>query len=638
VTISSDKDEPYVDAARVKSEIGDLGEVVVMPTNDVSWAFSHVMPDMTQVYGGAGRGYGTDRDWIEDPYRSPLRFAFSARDSDRVVELLVSDVMTAAMRSGLLGRGSVPEHEGIVEGVVRQIVEPSAALVELDDDQGIASLRAELLVPGLSISRLVQPGQRVRGAVHGQSRRLDVRPMLLPAAACLSRYRAGDVILARVRSVAGDTVLLEPHPDVVVEVGRDAVTDNPADLVSDLFTPGETVLARVVTTAPAITLRLDDIDDDTHAEPPALLEGGPPWLGLAAPRDVVAARSAEAVADTSPREAAPSPAPAPGLAGAVPGPGATGGAPGTAGPSRPTPASVGPHGAAVPRDGHDDSENGPRTARPDTAAPASGSQPRPTVPGAVPDAVPSPAALNAGPPPTAPTSGAPAPSAPGTRSSPRPVVHAKPVPVAPLFGASAADTQGLRQEVAGLQERLQASERARAELEIERNTLRTKYRETDARYRSLKKKHQALKTAESTVEDFSHTFTDPEEQFCFELYLAWARRVPAGQKADLPFVRPTIGPDFLESLESVPGVSREKVLDVVVEIVTGLVKDVTGRDLHQLRSASSGGAPYVTREDGAVCWRVALQRETAQARRLHYWAKGDEIELSRVALHDDMTP
>jgi hypothetical protein len=35
---------------------------------------------------------------------------------------------------------------------------------------------------------------------------------------------------------------------------------------------------------------------------------------------------------------------------------------------------------------------------------------------------------------------------------------------------------------------------------------------------------------------------------------------------------------------------------------------------------------------------VALQRETASARRLHFWRNGQTIELSRVVVHDDNTP
>lgn len=36
--------------------VGNLAEVVLMPTSDVCWASSREMPPGTQVYGGAGRG------------------------------------------------------------------------------------------------------------------------------------------------------------------------------------------------------------------------------------------------------------------------------------------------------------------------------------------------------------------------------------------------------------------------------------------------------------------------------------------------------------------------------------------------------------------------------------------------------
>jgi hypothetical protein len=36
--------------------------------------------------------------------------------------------------------------------------------------------------------------------------------------------------------------------------------------------------------------------------------------------------------------------------------------------------------------------------------------------------------------------------------------------------------------------------------------------------------------------------------------------------------------------------------------------------------------------------RVALQRKSASARRLHYWKVDDAIELSRVVTHNEMTP
>ena len=60
--------------------------------------------------------------------------------------------------------------------------------------------------------------------------------------------------------------------------------------------------------------------------------------------------------------------------------------------------------------------------------------------------------------------------------------------------------------------------------------------------------------------------------------------------------------------------------------------------MHRLRAGPGGDDPVVVREDGAVCWRAAVQRHSPAARRLHYWRLGDAFELSRVTLHDDFRP
>lgn len=84
--------------------------------------------------------------------------------------------------------------------------------------------------------------------------------------------------------------------------------------------------------------------------------------------------------------------------------------------------------------------------------------------------------------------------------------------------------------------------------------------------------------------------------------------------------------------------SRAKVVDVVVKVVTGLAKDQPRHEVHVLRISESGNSPAVTHADGAVCWRAALRRDTPSARRLYYWVRGDVVELSRLVAHDDMTP
>lgn len=75
----------------------------------------------------------------------------------------------------------------------------------------------------------------------------------------------------------------------------------------------------------------------------------------------------------------------------------------------------------------------------------------------------------------------------------------------------------------------------------------------------------------------------------------------------------------------------------VVDVLTDRAKDLSSRDLHRLRSGDGGSdAPRTRAEDSAVAWRAAIEVNAASARRLHYWAIGNRIELSQVGVHDDM--
>ena len=544
VTIATGNQAPFIDADVLKAEVGDLGEVVVMPTSGVSWAFSEAMPSQTQVYGGAGRVYDVDHAWVSNPYASTLRFAYTEADSRRVVPHLVSDMMAAALRAGLL-RGAEPQATPPCSGVVQGLI-GERAIVQLDDG-GRAAIWAELTVAGVSLDRLVRAGQRVTGPLEPESRRLDIRPAIISSEHVLSEYAAGDVILVDVLSADAGSVTVRPHPEVSVSVPAAFVTDNPLDLVDELFTAGEVILARVVTAGAALQLRLDDIDDDTHVPAPALLPGGPPWLTLPAAR-------------------APAPADAPPLAGSLP--------------------------------------------LPDAAPPAGDAQ-------AAGDA--QTARLPHG------------PADPHARAPQQPVGPAPaPAPATIQDGAL-----GDFHELLSLRSltRRQEDELARARAQIA--SLTTRYRMAEDTRRTLQKKLKAAGTV-ANEHDVSGLFVDPEDQFRFEVCLAWAQRIPAEQKDELPLPAYVVGPKFLASLAETEGISRTKVLDVVVDVLTGLAR--TSRAPHMLRINATGGSPPRTREDGAVCWRVALQQNTPSARRLHYWSVGDTIELSRVVTHDDTEP
>lgn len=176
-------------------------------------------------------------------------------------------------------------------------------------------------------------------------------------------------------------------------------------------------------------------------------------------------------------------------------------------------------------------------------------------------------------------------------------------------------------------------QRRTASKELE--TLRTEVRRASRFAERLQAENTGLRAELGRSAGDESLFTDPLEQLRFEVYQAWARRIPAAQKGELPLATWTVGPDFLDTL-TMEVLSRPKVVDVIVEVLTGLVYEVAGREAHQLRTGTGGDDPYRTRVDGATCWRVSLQVRSPSARRLHYWQLNDgSIELASIRLHDD---
>ncbi|WP_454157714.1 hypothetical protein [Microbacterium lacticum] len=145
-------------------------------------------------------------------------------------------------------------------------------------------------------------------------------------------------------------------------------------------------------------------------------------------------------------------------------------------------------------------------------------------------------------------------------------------------------------------------------------------------------REQTTVTARTSREDWP----DSESWVRHEIDIAWASRVTASEKARYPVRAYRIGPRFADSLSMLDPAQFTKAMRAAVDVVTGRVAVVPGRDLHRLRDGSGGDDPYVVRADGAKCWRASIENNAPSARRLHYWQLTDGgIELSRVVVHDD---
>lgn len=217
------------------------------------------------------------------------------------------------------------------------------------------------------------------------------------------------------------------------------------------------------------------------------------------------------------------------------------------------------------------------------------------------------------------------PTEPATREEvSAPVVRGMPDP------GTLGQLQAANRERALLDTRLAQAQAELAVAKAEAAKLRRSLREADKRAK------QAVKRAEEMSDRARGlaVFTDPQAQLRHEIWLQYLHRIPESQRAELPLGDYRFGAGFIDSLEDLEGVSRDKVVDVLVEVATGLVRQIHGRQLHHWRVGQVG--PQETRSDGAAAWRCSLQVKTASARRLKYWQlPGGTVEFDSVGVHDE---
>jgi len=590
VTVPAGRAVPWIDAEAVAAQAGNLADVYLIPTGAITWEFSRLMADGTQVYGGAGRVYPVGLGWITNLSESPLRFAFNAGDGQEATNEIISDALRMAMAAGLLAR---PQRNQLraVSGTVRWVTAGRAAV---DIGAGtLATIAEELTTADVAIGRLVTVGQRLDGTFDELSRRLDVSRSLRPAEEALAGYAVGDVVLARVQRVApaeADLILFPRTTSaaVVVRVARSDVTSNPADDLTTLMTVGEVIPARVTAVAPGWALSLLDVDDDEPiVAAPALLPEGPAWL--VEDRDVVAAGpkpTAEPDAQADRMRPPPPPAPAP--------------TPGMFDRNRRQP-------APQPRQG---------PAAPAASEPAAPAMPKPSV-----LATPKPT-------PTAAAPAAHAPAGPPAASNSTKLLLRKIDALTAEASRLEAENEVLKGELAAGQGAVEQVQALLDQAEKQAARLAFEVKQSRARLRKAGK-------ARPEATQPRPTFADPERGFRFLVEAQWATRIPAAEQRERPLGPYTLGPRFLASLAALEGIKDEKVAAVVVEIVTGIAPRVSGREVHQLRTGAGGGDPVRTRPDGAVAWRASLQVNTPSARRIHYWVLPDQVvELACVATHD----
>ena len=584
VTTAWAADTPTVDPAELQEAVGDICDVVLIATGELTFRLTDLLPPRSGVWDGAARVYGTDDGWQRDPFSAPLRMPRRGTTPERMRRELESDALLAARAGGAFERAT--ESSMRAEGTVRGFAHADRALVQLDTGR-LATVPHELVAPDLPFDWVLRTGDRLRGSFDPATGRFLPDHAQFDAAAS---YPDRAVVPALVSEVDPSRALLLLHPRTAVPIGRAAVSTNPLDTLDLLLTAGDVVAVRVLHRPDAVAeLSLLDVDDDeTVLDAPPIVIGGPPWLVVG--RDLRTEPEAPPllpVEETDPRAAAPPPPP-------------------------PTVEPEQPQGRPQP----------PEPPRP-SAAPRHGphlvaaSRQRTTSPASAPLPM-----------------AAQAPSGKALQATQLQLAQLK------------AEMQRLGRDLAyeraaGAAAAVAARNAEHAALDAERSRAAA-HAELAKAKRTSSKQAGALRDDRRSMTPRARRdwFVEADEWVRLEILLAWAERVSATEKAFLPLPEYDLDPRFAASIGGLEDAGFRKAMRASIDVLVGRVGDVPAREAHPLRSGRGGDDPDVVRPgDRARCWRAYIENVAAQAKRLHWWAiPGGRIELIRVVSHDDVEP
>ncbi|WP_427015925.1 hypothetical protein ACQCSX_14150 [Pseudarthrobacter sp. P1] len=587
--------EAHADAAQIAAKLDGIAKVALVISGRETLTLEAALTKMSGIFNNAVRAYGPGTAWLKDPYNSPLHIIHSAAELESAATKVVhdaEDLAAAAQWNSRSAPAQAPAPSVQALGTIKQPSSDGLVAFALLG-QGMAVVHKAHHLPDVPLNWLLADGQQVHGLHHRSDNSFHI-PLAHAPVSVNRTYPSGAVALALVTAVRPDRATVMLYPGHSMDIPLHLITSNDIDTADDLLSVGEVVAVRVAREQGRVVLSMLDVDDDEDiVPPPALLVGGTPWLELG--RNLY--DDDPAVDGGAALQSATSPA---------------AGAAGTEDPlsAGPLPAAGGPGSVAAP------------PPQP-TAAPAAG---------ALPQALLRVDALKA-------ENGVLKTEATGLRDE-----------IGHLRRQLANGTAGQAQ-LAKLGAKLEAEREEAREFAAELNDAQGQVREMQRKLRDAEGKLRELKTknrnasksvGKQSIRASRDWFATNEEYVRFAVAQAWARYVPAEDKAEFPLHGYRVGPDFHGSLAATPEDKRGKALRAVVDLVANRAEALRKREAHPLRIGNASSAPVITRvRDGSTdsCWRLYVEEKSSAARRLHYWKCADgTIELSRIVTHEDMEP
>ncbi len=573
MTIPTWASSPLVDVDELAAAVGEVADIFVLPTGDLSWELTDRLPPRLDVYGGATRIWWPLGETEPNPLDHPLFIIHDRSQSEEAIARIVD----AFERRGILSRDHVPAGAE-VPAVVTRVLAHGAELRLAGGEEAFAHASHLTSARGLAPAQVVRVGQPVRVRVSaGSSAGRRVPVSLLPFEPdrwdrLEEQYRDGMLVEGIVDELRNIGALVEIFPGIRGLLRKAQMTREWVSHPEDYLALDEVILVRITKIDRAnqrIELSCLDIGDDEPVEPPAALyPDGPPWLAEPAP-DVEDEEEEEPGALVERDED----------------------------PGQP---------AVIPLE--------PGTRDEDAKAAKPVDVPEPEEPVAVVEAEELERAITDGRALQAQLGSLfgsaerrirelRAEAAQVRQILERDIAEARlrllelaESGTQELVGSTEAALESARREAGELREQLAAAEDDRRELLQRLKEARGAAKDADRRVERLRKDLRDERDRSDYLErELAAAGLDEAARFVADVRRAWERTTTSADRERYPWREPVLGPELLQSLAQVQGINRDRVVEVCAHVVSGRAPEIAGLELHPLRSSEGGGAPQRAR-------------------------------------------
>jgi hypothetical protein len=275
VSIGQAEDAPGFDLDYLEGDAAEVCDFYVIKTGDLTREFMNLIPENTQVYGGAARVYPVD--FANSKSASPLRYPIPPVQLAKATANLLRDIWAYANQAGLILK---PAANLNPERVTVQAIYGGDVAVMKRANGNLISVRSEALFPGISLDRVFTLGQELEGTFDPNNRAFALTTQNPTVAEVVEHFGLGSVTLGLVRETTRKTATVAIHPNLTFEVEKKEITGNERDVISDYLNVGQVYSFRFYRDPQGhFRLKCNDIDDDEPLVPAlSLIPGSGPWL------------------------------------------------------------------------------------------------------------------------------------------------------------------------------------------------------------------------------------------------------------------------------------------------------------------------------------------------------------------------